>query len=73
VDVCGWVEWGICVVGLLASMVVNTWPPTPWDEPSARGSLTGLYLGDISWRFFELTRMVGANLGIQLSGANELQ
>jgi hypothetical protein len=29
-------------------MVVSTWPPAPWDEPLARGSLVGLFLGGIS-------------------------
>jgi hypothetical protein len=47
-DACGWVGWGICMVGLLASVVVSTWPPAPWDEPMARGSLVGLFFG---WHF----------------------
>jgi hypothetical protein len=47
------------VVGLLASVVVSTWPPTPCDEPLAGGSLVGLLSGGISLGFFELTRTVG--------------
>jgi hypothetical protein len=65
VVVFGWVKWGICVVGLLASIVLSTWPLAPWDEPSAGGSLMGLFLDGFSWWFFELTRMVGAYFRIR--------
>jgi hypothetical protein len=37
----------------------------PRDEPSARVSLASLFLGGISWDFFELTSMVGTNVGIR--------
>jgi hypothetical protein len=53
----GWVGCGICVVGLLASVVLSMWPLAPWDEPLARGSLVGLFLGSISWGFFKLTAL----------------
>jgi hypothetical protein len=52
------------VVGLLASVFVSTWPPTPWDDPWAGGSLMGFFLGGISWGV-ELTRTVGAYVGVR--------
>jgi hypothetical protein len=54
------------VVGLFTSVVVSTWPPAPCDEPSAGGSLIGLFLGGISCLGggVELTSTVGTYIGI---------
>jgi hypothetical protein len=49
VVVFGWVGCVICVVGLLASVVLSLWPLAPCDEPSAGGSLVGLFLDGTSW------------------------
>jgi hypothetical protein len=51
VDVCGWLVWGMWVVRMVASVVVRSWPPDVWGRPSARSSLTGPFLGGISWLF----------------------
>jgi hypothetical protein len=33
-----WVVGGMCVVWTAGSVVVRTWPPATWDEPSAGSS-----------------------------------
>jgi hypothetical protein len=42
---CAWVWYLFGWV--LAFVVVKTWPPAPWDEPSAEVSLASLFLGGI--------------------------
>jgi hypothetical protein len=51
VDVCGWVVWGMCVARVFASTVVRSWLPAALDGSLAGSSLTGLFLGGISWVF----------------------
>jgi hypothetical protein len=48
----GRVGWGLCVVGLFASVVLSMWPLAPWDEPSAGSSPVGLFLDGTSWGIF---------------------
>jgi hypothetical protein len=56
------------VVGLFTSVVVSTWPLAPWDEPSAGGSLVGLFLGGISWGFFSSRERWAPLLGFDSRG-----